>query len=259
MTTEPRNLTEPQVTDDQPITGEVIEISDDQSLSSRTADERLQNGARSASSNSKLYLRYFFLPILFLTVALLGGLRVATLYGAFVFVKPPLLCLIFAAILMILCVRAKLIVFDGWFNENFQTLTNVANVAVLVSLFAASIQLFNSLLPERGLPFWIVGFCFFWTLWTNLFADFDTKRLLRSLGALFGVAFIAKYLILANLTAPAGQSWLQAIIENPAQGAFTWLLDLPRFSATTGYIQFFTVVLYLFGLFLLPQRISDNE
>ena len=35
--------------------------------------------------------------------------------------------------------------------------------------------------------------------------------------------------------------------------AFTWLLDLPRYSVGTGYIQFFTVVLYMIGLYLTPR------
>jgi len=135
---------------------------------------------------------------------------------------------------------------------------NVANAAILITLFAATTQLLNSLMPEQGLPFWIVAFCFFWTLWNNLFADFDTKKLLRSLGALFGLAFVTKYLLLANLTAPAGKTWFEALTENPAQEAVTRLLDLPRFAAATGYIQFFTAVIYLFGLFILPQS-TRNE
>jgi hypothetical protein len=138
-------------------------------------------------------------------------------------------------------------------------LKNTANAAVLLTLFAATTQLFNSLLPEQGLPFWIVAFCFFWTLWNNLFADFDTKKLLRSLGGLFGLAFVVKYLVLANLTAPTSEGWLRGLIENPTKETFTWLLDLPRFSPGTGYLQFFAAALYLFGLFLLPASTRRDE
>jgi hypothetical protein len=49
------------------------------------------------------------------------------------------------------------------------------------------------------------------------------------------------------------------VLENPSKEAFTWLLDLPRFAPATGYIQFFTVVLYLAGLYLLPQRVGDKD
>ncbi|MBC7899772.1 MAG: hypothetical protein H7070_06925, partial [Saprospiraceae bacterium] len=213
-----------------------------------------------ANDSQKHYLFYFLLPFIFLTVALLGGLRLSDADNSFIFLKPALFCLIFASVMLVLFFRSGLIRLDGWFSENFELVKNAANAAVLLTLFAGSVQLFNSLLPEQGLPFWIVAFCFFWTLWNNLFADFDTKKLLRSLGALFGLAFVVKYLILANLTAPANESWLRSMIENPAKEAFTWMLDLPRFAAGTGYIQFFAVVFYLIGLFLLPpSTIPDRN
>lgn len=211
------------------------------------------------SPRQGLYVRYAMLPIVFLTAALLGGIRLDGTDGAFIFVRPMLVCLVFAAVLLVLFFRGGLLRIDGWLAESLPPLKNAANAAVLVSLFAASMQLFNSLLPERGLPFWVVGFCFFWTLWNNLFAEFETKKLLRSLGALFGLAFVVKYMLLANLAAPAGGSWLRSIIENPAQEAATWLLDLPRFSPGTGYIQFFTVVLYLLGLYMLPATTLDRR
>ena len=196
---------------------------------------------------------YIMLPIVFLTAALLGGLRLSDPGGELVFLRPALICLVFTAVLVILFARGGLISFVGWFAEDRSGLSLVANAAVMLSLFAASVQLFNSLLPERGIPFWVVGFCFFWTLWGYLFAEFDARRLIRSLGALFGMAFVVKYLVLANITAPASESWLQGILQNPSKEALTWLFDLPRYSGGTGYVQFFTLVLYLAGLYLLPR------
>ncbi|QYO68024.1 hypothetical protein [Leptolyngbya sp. 7M] len=200
----------------------------------------------------RYYGRYFLIPAIFLTVALLGGMRLGSIDGSFIFLKPSLLCLVFASIMMVLFFRTGLIRLDGWLNETFTMRMNAANSVVLFSLFAGTTQLFNSLIPEQGLPFWIISFCFFWTLWNNLFADFDTKRLLRSLGALFGLAFVVKYLVLANLAAPADRNWLRGILESPGKQAMTWLLDIPQFSAATGYIQFFAVILFLVGLYLLP-------
>ncbi len=202
---------------------------------------------------------YILLPLIFLTVTLLGGMRIGSTDSAFIFLKPPLICLVFAAVLMILFFRARLIVLDGWFNERFSGLKHAANATVVLSVFAASTQLFNSLLPEKGLPFWVVGFCFLWTLWNNLFAEFDTKKLLRSLGALFGLAFVVKYLILANLTAPNSQGWIQRIFENPAKEAFTWVLDLSRYGAATGYLQFLAVILFLIGLLLTPHSTTSHQ
>lgn len=219
-----------------------------------TSDRAIEISLAGSSKprNQRAVLTYIILPATFLTVTLLGGMRLGATDNAFVFLKPALVCLVFASVLMILLLRSGLIALNGWFSEEFSTLKNAANGAVLLTLFGASTQMFNSLMPEKGLPFWVVGFCFTWILWNNLFADFDTKRLLRSLGALFALAFIVKYLILANLTAPDSSGWLQRIFENPAKEAFTWLLDLPRYSAGTGYLQFFAAACYLIGLYLTP-------
>ena len=104
------------------------------------------------------------------------------------------------------------------------------------------------------MPFWVVGFCVFWTLWNNIFAELEASKLLRSLGGLFGIAFAVKYLLLANLTATGEDAgWLRGILENPGQEVMTRLLELPRYSAGTGYVQFFTAALYLLGLYLLPR------
>lgn len=210
-----------------------------------------------AHQNSKIQgqrskITYLLLPLIFLLVTLTGGLRFGAADNSFVFLRPALVCLVFAALTLVLFFRSGLISIDGWFSDQFGTLQNIASGAVLLTLFTASVQLYNALLPEQGLPFWIVGFCFFWTLWNNLFSEFDTKRLLRSLVALFGFAFVVKYLVLANLTAPASTGWFERITQNPGKEAFTWLLDLPQYAAGTGYLQFFTVALYIIGLFLTP-------
>ncbi len=244
------------VTGDVPdVTGDLIEGDDREIVTVVTS-----RPASTAASHQRHYVRYILLPVIFLTVTLLGGLRISGLDGSLIFLKPALLCLIFASILLALFFRGGMIDLKGWIDESLPATKNIANGAILLALFAASTQLFNSLLPEQGLPFWVVAFCFFWTLWNNLFADLGPVKLLRSLGALFGFAFVAKYLVLANLTAPAGQSWLRAMIENPAQQTFTWLLDLPQFGAATGYLQFFAIMFYLLGLYLMPATTRDaNE
>ncbi len=185
-------------------------------------------------------------------------MRIGIEASEFVFLKPALICLVFGAILLVLFFRAKLIRLDGWFSEDFSTLKNIANGAVIFSLFTAATQVFNSLIPEQGLPFWIIAFCFFWTLWNNLFAEFDVKRLLQSLGGLFGLAFVVKYLVLANIVPTEQGSWLTRIWENPTQEFITYILDIPRFSSATGYIQFFTLIFFLIGLFLLKPQTKEE-
>jgi hypothetical protein len=174
--------------DIQIIDGEIINSSNDKiaptdeeqtivSGKNKSVKKKSENQIQNPKSKIQNQKTYLLLPFIFLTVTLLGGLRLSAADAAFIFWRPALFCLISAVILMVLFFRAHLINFEGWFSEDFTTLKNIANGAVLITLFAASAQIFNALLPEQGLPFWVFAFCFFWTLWNNLFADFDTKKL----------------------------------------------------------------------------------
>lgn len=244
------------------IDGEVLDAEEEKVAAAETPRPDPENdgpaqlpGTRADGGNTASYLQYLVLPFLFLTVTLLGGLRIGQENGELIFFRPALICLIFGLMLLVLFFRAKLIELDGWLGETLPAVRNAANGLTLVTLFAASTQVFNALIPEQGLPFWVVSFCFFWTLWTNLFAEFDTRRLLQSLGGLFGLAFVAKYLVLINLVPENSEGWLDVLsLKNITQETFAYLLDLPDFSGATGYIQFFTLVLYLIGLFLLRPR-----
>jgi hypothetical protein len=200
-------------------------------------------------------LHYLVLPLALLFVTLLGGIRFSS--GSIVYVTPALLYLLFATGLMVLFFVTNLIRFDGWIAERFEITKNLINGITLLALFAASVQVFNSVIPESGIPFWIVSFCFFWTLWNNLFSNFDTKRLLRSLAAMFALAFVVKYVVLANLARPADQGWFDALINNPGQAAATWLLDIPQFSAATGYLQFFTIAIFVIALWFFPNSTEE--
>ena len=207
--------------------------------------------------NRRAVLQHVFLPLLLLLVVLLGGIRFSSRDGSIMFLAPALICLFFAAALMVLFLRAGLIDLQGWVSERRSLIGNIANGITLAALFFASAQIFNSVLPEQGLPFWIVSFCVFWTLWTNLFAELNSLKLLRSLTAMFVLAFAVKYLLLANLTKPGNEGWLSSLINNPGQTAATWLLDLPQFDAATGYVQFFTLALFVIALYFVPRSIED--
>ena len=171
------------------IEGELLEVGSDESVDSsgeeqtvaarrNQTDVAISKTNGSESENSKYYIQFVFLPLIFITVTLLGGLRIGIKDSEFIFLRPALSSLIFAVLLLLLFFRADLISFEGWFSEKYTTLRNIVNGAVLLTLFTASVQVFNSLIPEQGLPFWVIGFCFLWTLWNNLFAEFTAKRLL---------------------------------------------------------------------------------
>ena len=202
--------------------------------------------------------RFVALPLIFLTIALLGGLRVGFEKSNFIFVAPPLVCLILAALLMILLVRGKLILLNDWISGEFPLLTNVSHILTLLALFAASTQIVNSVLPERGILFWLFAFFFLWTLWNNVFSEFEAKRLLRSLTVLFGTAFLLKHLILAAFAAPETSFWWKVtnlVLDNQPRNLF----EIDNYAHATGYISFFALALYIVGLFGLLPRFQIDE
>jgi hypothetical protein len=214
-------------------------------------------------AKNRALVRYVLLPTIFLTVALLGGLRVnagadaGQPEGAFVFIAPPLIALVLASMLMILFVRGRLLEVRGWLSGEHAPLTNAAHALTLGALFFASAQSFNSVLPEAGLLRWMFSFFFLWTLWQNQFATFDARRLLRSLAVLFGTAFVLKHMLLASLYAPEG-GWLKRLAATILEGATLGTLDVQPFAPATGYISFFTLALYVGGLILLPSAPEDE-
>src|SRR5436190_6649248 len=150
------------------------------------------------------FLHFIVLPTTLLTAALLGGLRIDGQTRQFIFIAPPLVTLVLAILLGALFVRAGAIDVRHWLAIELPMLTNVSHLLTLMSLIFASAQAFNSVLPESGLPHWMFSFFFLWTLWTNQFASFDPRRLLRSIVVLFGTAFVLKHMLVAGLYAPEG-------------------------------------------------------
>lgn len=206
----------------------------------------------------RAFVHYVVLPLLLLTVALLGGLRVAAADHAFLFVAPPLVTLVLAGLLMALFVRGGLVRPAAWVRADRPLLGNLSHILTLVALFAASAQAFNSVLPEEGLLHWLFSFFFLWTLWNNQFAPFDPARLLRSLAVLFGTAFALKHMLLAGLH-PAETGWMGRVAAALLQGVSLGTLAVPAFAPATGYVSFFTVVLYVGCLMLMPPAPGGDE
>lgn len=205
-------------------------------------------------ATNRALLRHVLLPTIFLTVALLGGVRVEAGGGALLFVPPPLVTLILATMLLVLFARGGALRVGRWLSADNGTVENVSHALTLGALFFASAQAFNSVLPDAGLPRLVLAFFFFWTLWQNQFSAFDARRLLRSLAALFGTAFVVKHLLLASLT-DSGGGWLRRLTAAMLEGV---ALGGPAYAASTGYVSFFTLALYVGGLFLLPPSPTDE-
>ena len=199
------------------------------------------------AERNRALLHFIVMPTILLTVGLLGGLRIDAQTRQFVFIAPPLVTLVLAILLGSLFVRAGAIDLHHWLAIEQPTLTNLSHLLTLMSLFFASAQAFNTVLPETGLLHWMFSFFFLWTLWTNQFLTFDTRRLLKSLIVLFGTAFVLKHLLVSGLYAPEG-GWFRRIASTLLQGI---AIDAPAFAPITGYVSFFALALYVAGLLLI--------
>jgi hypothetical protein len=192
----------------------------------------------------------FTLPLLFLTVALAGGVRVA---DRIVLVLPPLFALVLAFLFVAVLTRSGALAPDRLMSQSRPPLANLTGLAVLLTLFAATTQAFNVAIPESGLPRVLFSVFLVVLLLNTLAAEPDKVRMLRSALVIFGCAFTLKYVVLGALSDPEGgrlKRVLQALFEGVTLGTITQQVYRPA----TGYIAFGTLALFVGGLALLPAR-----
>ena len=202
--------------------------------------------------------RYILLPLLFLTVALAGGLRFAVQTEELRFIAPQLATMILGAFAMILFVRGGLVDLRQQVGERLGLSDNLSGAVYLVSLYFATVQVFTLVTPERGL----LNFCFllfyFLIFCNNLFVIFNPVRLAKSLSVVLAASFALKYMILADLFAPT-ESWAKYFLQKLMQTASLGALEYEVFAPATGYLAFGALVLYVFGLYLIAPRAESGE
>lgn len=192
------------------------------------------------------------LPALFLTVTLGGGFRMAA-NGQLVFLVPSLMALVLSLLLIGVLFRSGALVPEALMDAARPALGNACGALVLASLFAAGAQVFNTITPEAGLLQFVFNVFFLLLLWNTIAARPDRRRLLHSLLVLFGGAFVLKYVVLGALYDPQGgltKRVLTVLLEGVTLGGLTYQTPAP----VTGYVAFFTILLFLLGLILLPLR-----
>jgi hypothetical protein len=169
------------------------------------------------------------LPVLFLTVTLLGGLRP----GSAVVLAPPSL---FALILAVLLV----------------------GVLVQSGAFVPHRVMDASRPAHAGLPRVLFSVYFLVLLINTMAASPDRVRVLRSLAVTFGAAFVLKFIVLDALSDPAGgrlTRLLQVLFEGVTLGAVTQDIQHPA----AGYLAFFVIAMFLVALSLLPSAARDTR
>jgi hypothetical protein len=201
---------------------------------------------------------YVLAPLLFLTVALAGGMRFAVGSNELRFLAPQLVALILAAFVLILFVRGGLIELRQYAGEQLGVLDNISGVLRLATIYFATVQIFNSVTPEKGLLNFCFNLFYFLIFFNNLFVVFNPVRLAKSLAIVFSASFALKYLILADLFAPS-ESWAKYVLQKLMQTASLGALDYEVFAPGTGYLAFAALALYIIGLYLIAPRVDQAE
>lgn len=191
-----------------------------------------------------------YLPLTFLTVALLGGVRIA---GELRFVPPPLFALVLAVLLVGALVRGSVLVPTRLLSASRTSLENMNGLVIVLSLFFGGAQIFNLITPESGLPYVLFNVLLFALLITTLAGAADRISMLRSLAVVIGSAFILKFIVLAALSDP-GESMLKRVFYVLFEGITLGTMTQQRVHPMTGYLAFGAVVLFLIGLAMLPAR-----
>lgn len=190
------------------------------------------------------------LPALFLTVVLGGSVQPGTPLS---FAPPPLFALLLGVLLVACLVQSQAIAPALILAPHRTALENLNGLVALLTLFAASAQVMAVVMPTSGIPALLMGILLFALLVQALAIGADRTRMLRGLLASLALAFVLKFIVLAALSAPAtGRlgKMVQLLFEGVTFGA---VMQTPLHPAS-GYIAFATVMLYLFGLVLLPRR-----
>jgi hypothetical protein len=96
---------------------------------------------------------------------------------------------------MILFVRGGLIDVAQHVGEEFGITDNVSGAIFLLSFYAATVQVFNIVTPERGLLNFCFNLFYFLIFFNNVFVISSPARVAKSLSAVLAASFAVKYLI----------------------------------------------------------------
>jgi hypothetical protein len=189
------------------------------------------------------------LPLVFLSVVLLGGVRIA---DTTLLLAPSVFMLVLGVLLVRVLVQCGALAPGRLLSPVRSPLANANGAVVFVAVWAASAQTLALLVPEAGLPRIAFNVFFLIMLVNTAAAAPDRIRLLRSLAVTFGAAFVLKFVVLYELSAP-GTGWLKRVLQAMLEGITLGTLTQDPMRPITGYLAFLTVALYLIGVSLLPH------
>ena len=190
------------------------------------------------------------LPILFLTVLLLGAIQIADRVA----LRPPsLFGLVLGMVFLGLLVRSGALAPERLMHATRPRLANLNGLTVIVSAMLAAAQAFTLVTPEFGLPRVLVSLFLLVLLLTTLAASPDRLHVLRSLLVILGATFTLKFVVLAALSGTA-DGRLARVLQVLFEGVTLGTVSQEAIHPATSYLAFVTLTLFLIGLALLPGR-----
>jgi len=199
--------------------------------------------------SSRVVVESVVLPGLFLTVSLLGGFRAGRGVGAR-WLPPPLMALVLTLMVLAVLQRGRLLVPERLMSARRSGLENLCGLAVLLTLAAATAQLFNTLTPESGLLNVAFNVGFLVLLLTTMAARPRGGFLFRSVLVLLVSAFTLKYVVIAALYDP-GAGLMKRVLVALLEGTTLSPASFEYDPTATGYTALLAVVLYAIGMALL--------
>jgi len=202
--------------------------------------------------------RYVLSPVLFLTVALIAGIRFQAQTSGFQFIYPPLVSCIVGALATVLLIRCGLFRTTQPDSEDQGVLDGISRLVLISCAYLATVQVFNCVTPERGLLSVFFNIFYLLILLNDLFVVFNPKKLAGALATILGASFLLKYLLLSDLFAPAS-SWGKYLLQEFVKAGSLGALDQEPFAPATGYLALSAVGLYVVGLYLIAPIVSRTD
>ena len=199
----------------------------------------------------------FTLPLVLLSAALLGGVRIDA-GGGLAFVPPTLFALVLAVVLIAALHRCGALDPAGLIHPRRSGIANASGAVIVVALGVAAAQVIAALTPEAGLLALVFDVAWLVLLGNTLAARPDRPRLLSSLMVIFGAAFVVKFILLGALYAPDAsltKRVVMALVEGVSLGALAYQPPGPA----TGYVTFAAGLLLLAGISALPYRRDRDD
>jgi hypothetical protein len=195
------------------------------------------------------------LPLLFLTVVFLGGIRPGAVSQ---FVPPGLFALVLAVLLAGSLVRSGALAPQLLVGVTRGPLANANGLTVIASGYLAAAQVLTLVTPTAGLPQFFVSVFLFVLLLNTWVSLPDRVHVLRSLMVILGAAFVLKFVVLASLSDPSGgriRRVLVVLVDAASLGGITQERQPPA----AGYVAFAAIVLFMIALAILPHPRGSSD